>query len=554
MSKEKNDQIAVEEAAEHGHSHEHDHDHGEHGHVHGPDCDHDHDHDHGPEPIQLELEELTAEARAEANKKRGGKLEDAAYTLVSQEARPGSVVALSIELSKDVYLAEQGFLLKELSKDVTLPGFRKGKAPIKLLQIRLGEDAGRDTIRSLAVNVLRQEQAKQEFNHVAKPQIVDYDVHGAEKVTFAAELEVQPTVEAKTYKGLTVEIEQTEISEADIDARIEEMRQRGAMVEKVAEGSPIEEGDTLLVDINVTNGKGERLGHLSRENRTLQNFKTELPEAVAAALEGKKAGETAEAKVTQTATNRKGEEIKHEDTWSVTVKEVRRKRVPELNDDFAKDLGDYATLADLRAKVRTDLEKSGKDRQRNASLGALFAKLIAENPVDPPRSMIARQQSDLVMQDTRQLERMGLRLEHVIQDADKYMSDQRASAGEMIKVALLTDAIAKAENLEVSDADLDAEIEKLATETGRKPLAVRARLEAQKQLDQFRLEVARTKLGDFLLRNNTVNVVAPKPAAEVAAAGEGDVIDAEPAGASAKPAPKKAAKKAAAKKPKASEE
>lgn len=557
MSKQKNDPVAVEDAAEHGHSHAHDHDHDhdhdhEHGHVHGPDCDHDHDHDHdGPEAIQFDLEELTPEARAEQNKKRGGKLEDVAYTVASQETRPGSVVALSIEVAKPAFEAEQAFLLKELSKDVTLPGFRKGKAPIKLLQIRLGEDAGRDTVRSLALNVLRQEQAKQNFNHVAKPQVVDYDVKGADAIRFVAELEVQPQVEAKKYKGLSAEVEQAEVADADVDARLQELRQRGAVIEPAAADATVEADDQLQVNVVVTNAKGERVANLSREGRTINAIQRELPEAVAAAVIGKKVGETAEAKVTQQATNRKGEEITYEDAWSVAITEIRRKRLPELNDDFAKDLGDYTTLADLRAKVRTDLEKSGEDRKRNASLGALFARLVEENPVDPPRSMVARQQYDLVMQDSRQLERMGLRLEHVIQDADKYMSDQRASAGEMIKVALLTDAIAKAEKLEVSDADIDAEIEKIAGETGRKALAVRARLEAQKQLDQFRLEVARKKLGDFLLENNTITVVAPKPAAEAEAGDEAEAGETK----AKKPATKKAAaKKAAAKKPKAGEE
>lgn len=551
MSKEKNDQVAVEEAEHahtHEHGHDHDHEHGEHGHVHGPDCDHDHD--HGPEPIQIELEELDAKAKAEAEKKRGGKYADVAYTLLTQEPRPGSVVALSVEIAKDDFLTEQAYLLKELSKDVTLPGFRKGKAPIKLLQIRLGEDAGRDTIRSLAVNVLRQEQAKQEFKHVAKPQIVEYDVDGEAKVSFVAEVEVQPSVEAKTYKGLSVEVEQAAITEQDVDARLEEQRQRGAMIEKVGEDGKVEEGDTLVVDILVTNGRGERLGHLSRDGRTINNIAQELPESLASGVIGKAVGESVEAKIEQSATNRKGEEIKHEDSWSVTVKEIRRRRVPELNDDFAKDLGDYETLADLRTKVREDLEKGAKERQRNASLGALFSKLIEANAVDAPRSLVARQQYDLVMQDTRELERFGMRLEHVIQDPEQYMNAQRKAADEMIRVALLTDAIAKAEKLEVTDADVDAEIEKLANETGRKALAVRARIEAQKQLDQFRLQVARTKLGDFLLENNTVTLVEPKPAESAEAkGGEAEAEAGEDA--PAKPAPKKAARKAAAKKPKA---
>jgi trigger factor len=137
--------------------------------------------------------------------------------------------------------------------------------------------------------------------------------------------------------------------------------------------------------------------------------------------------------------------------------------------------------------------------------------MLEKNPVDAPRSLKARQQYEMIQRDTYELSRMGLRLEHVVHDADKYISEQRSGAEVQVKLQLLLRELAKIENLEVTDADMDAEIAKIAERTKRNPLGVRARLEATKELDRFREQLRVRKLEDLVLAASTIHKVAPKP-------------------------------------------
>lgn len=486
------------------------------------------------EPITLELEDLTEEGKKKTEKALGRQIPDVAYTVLSQESRPGSLVALRLETSREAYDAEQTRLLNDLRKEAVLPGFRKGKAPIALLLKRLGEEAKRDTIRALAVNALRQENAKQAFKLISKPQVVDFTLPEAGAVGFEVECEVEPAVEVKQYKGLSVEVETQAVTDEMVEQRLDGLRRQNAVVETAGPEATVGPDDAIVVDVEVKNARGERMDNLCKENQFMYAYSRELPEAVASQLAGKKAGESVSADVEHASTNRRGETVTHTDAYTVTVREIKVNKLPNLDDEFAKDLGEYESLEDLRAKTRKELEENEEQRQRGAALQALYRKLSEVNPVDAPKSLEAQQAYRLIMDDQQQLARMGLRLEQVIQDADKYLADQRANAAEMIKVRLILDKIAETEKLEVTDADVDAEIETMAEKTGRKPLAIRARLEAQKQLDQFRAGIAQRKLGDFLLANNTVTQVEPKPAEE-AATEEENVSDAEPVEADAKP-------------------
>lgn len=480
------------------------------------------------DPITIELEDLTEEGKKKIEESLHRPVEDIPATLSGQEKREGSRLDLTFQVARADYEAEQGRLLKDIQKEAVLPGYRKGKAPVRLLLKRLGEDAVRDTLRSVATNALRQENLKNSLKLTVNPRIIDYTVAetGQEPVQFVVEAEVEPVVEAKDYKGLTVEVEIVAVAEEAIAARIEEMRRGAAVYEAAPEGAEVAEGDTLVVESEVYGSQGQKMESQSRPRWDLYDFKEQLPGPVGEQIVGKKIGETVEAQVPQTSTNRRGEEVVHEDSWKVTIKEIKRMRLPELDDEFAKDLGDYATLEDLKSKVRADLEAAATEREKAAAVNQLYRKISELNPVDVPQSLLNVRTYELIMQDREQLARYGMKLEHVIQDTEAYLQNQRASAGEIAKISLLLQDIAQKENLTVTEEDVEKAIAVLAERQGRKPLAVRARLEAQRQLDQFRDQVAREKINDFLLANSTVNKVEPKPA-EAAKAEEGKAAEGE---------------------------
>ena len=494
------------------------------------------------EPIPIDPDDLTEEAREQAEEKLNRKIEDLAYRMVEQEPREGSLVALRLAVTRDVYLAEQEILLNDLRKEITLPGYRKGKAPLKLVQIRLGDEAVRDTVGSIAVNLLRQEIAKQNFKISARPQVMGYATPGddQDELTFEIEIEVEPEVELKQYKDLSVEVEVQPVIDEAVDDYLERLRLEGAVTESGGPDAVFKEGDELVVDVVVTNDRGERLDHLCKTGQNVNDLASELPGELGGQLVGKKVGESVAETIKNTVTNRRGQEVTHEDTYTVTVRDIKVSRLPELDDEFAKDLSEYDTLAELKTALREELEDREEERRRVEALAKLFDQIIEKNPVQAPRSMTAAAQYDQIMRDSYQLSRLGMRLGDVVRDADKYMHDQRDDAAQSVKRELLTLEIAKTEKLEVTDADVDKEIERMAEASGRKALAVRARLEANKELDGLRSRLERAKIADFLLEHNEVKNVPAKPKeapaeAPVAAdAAESTVDESSPEGESEK--------------------
>lgn len=496
----------------------------------------------GPKPVAIERDALTAEARDKAAEEAGKPVEDLPYAVKAEESLPHSVLALTFEVPAETVSAELDRYYKSLRKEVTLPGFRKGKAPIKLLRIRLGKDGDKEAMHEIATNTARQEVLKRELELVGDAQIVKWTLQDGQPLEAEIHFEVQPTVELKKYKGLEVEVERAEFKPAMIDEELERLRNQHARQESAGKGHAIQAGDAIVVDMSVTGQGGKELGHLGRQNLMIRDFKNELPAELADQVEGRKVGDEVSAEIETERKSRRGETIKHTDTYTLAVRDIKVTRLPEIDDEFAKDLGEYDTLKELKAGIEKQIRARIEESGRQNAVGRLMAALVEHNPVEAPRSLVGQAQYRAMMNDTMQLAQMGLRLEDVVQDSEGYMAQQHQQADMLIKQGLIRAELAKVENLEVSDEDLDKEIERMAEEQGRKPLAVRAKLEADKRLDGLREELLNQRITDFLLENNKVKEVEPGKAEE---ASKKKTDDKDPGG---KDKPKKAAKKTAAKK------
>lgn len=489
----------------------------------------------GPQPVSIPRDRL-----APPSEEDDAPAEEVAYKLSSEERKPQAVTVLHFEVAASDFEKELARYYENIRKDVTLPGFRKGKAPVKLIRIRTGEEGDREAMSDTAVSVLRREVAKREVELLADPQIVKWKIEDGQPLEIEIEIEVQPPIELKEYKGLEVEVETQAPNDAAVDGELERMRQGQAKQESADKKKKFEPGDTLVVDLKVLGRDGEELKHMGRENWSLYDYAQQLPPELADQVEGKKQGDEITAEITNTKKNRRGEELKFTDTYRLTINEIKVTKLPELDDDFAKDLGEHDTLAELREGVRKQLEERAAEATKQASIQNILEAIVEKNPVEAPRCMIAAMQYEAVMRDTVQLRQFGMQLGDVVEDPQKYMADQQQSAEARVKAGLLRAELVKVENLEVSDDDIEQEIARLAEEAGRKPLAIRAQLEANNQLDGLRDELMSRRVNDFLLENNTVKEVAAKPPQA-----EGEEAEAK---AEKKAKPKKASTKA---KPKA---
>ncbi|MFH0795313.1 MAG: hypothetical protein V2A74_14925, partial [bacterium] len=196
----------------------------------------------------------------------------------------------------------------------------------------------------------------------------------------------------------------------------------------------------------------------------------------------------------------------------VTLKEIKTAKLPKLDDEFAKDLGDFKDLKGLRDHIRADLERQEENRQRDEAITRIHGKLVDLNPIRAPKTLVAAQQLDQLQGDSQMFRQMGMSFEDLGEEGTKsYLERRRGDAERAVKLHLILDKIAETEKLEVSDQDVEGEIKRIAEQAGRKPLAIRARLEAEKKLESFRHDLVVKKVADFLIANSKIE---KKPAHE----------------------------------------
>ncbi len=505
-TKEQEGGVAAAESHE-GHEH-HDHDH-----------DHDHDHAHeGPKPISISGDLLTEEAKKEIKEQTGKPVKDIPYQVLNRETLKNSTLGLKFEVAAEEFKKQLDEYYEKLRADVVLPGFRKGKAPVKLIRIRMGNEGDQESMTQTATNVLRQEAIKEKLEIIGDARIVKWEIAESKPLQFEIYVEIEPKVVLSQYKGLKVEVETLEITDEMVENRIKALASDFATWEAAPAGHKLAEGDGVVVDVKVLGDKGQELKHMARENAMLTQYKAQVNEQIAEKMTGAEVGATIEAEIKQTRETRKGEKIESADTHQVTIKEIKIRKLAEINDELAKDLG-KKDLAELRSSTRKELEDSQAFQERSQALNRLTFEIIKQNPFDVPSSLIFSERYRAILRDEQELARMGLRLENVVQDADQYMHGQYHAAEGRIKQAYVFGELAKIEKIEVSDEDLEKEIALMAEKSGRKPLAIRAKLEAEKRLETMKNQLLDRKIADFIIANNTIEKVAPK-APEAEAEGE----------------------------------
>jgi trigger factor len=260
----------------------------------------------------------------------------------------------------------------------------------------------------------------------------------------------------------------------------------------------------------VTDTHGHRLESQCQANVFLRDPRAALPREVAAEIVGKKAGDSLTAVVERTVKTKAGKEVTHADTYAVTLREIKTMVLPALDDEFAKDVGDFENLAALRKRILDDLVDQQEQSKRAQVMEKVFDHVFELVPFDAPRKIVAAQEYQTILRDSAQLQRFGLDFSAVGQSTEGYLEQARANSERLVKVNIAIKAIAEKDHIEVTDAEVDKEIERRAEEAGRKPLAIRARLEAEKKLDALKQDLLLQKVEDFLMEKNTVNVVEPK--------------------------------------------
>ncbi len=405
---------------------------------------------------------------------------------------------LSIEVENARVAEELTRAYVALGKQVKLPGFRQGKVPRRILEQRFREQVEDEVIQRVVQSAWTEAVREHNVEAVAPPQVTNNSGLKADSpFSFEARVEVKPKVEAKDYQGLPLTRTDTQVTDKDVEDRLEQMRQSMARLEPVEGRDVAQPGDFATVDY-VATVDGKDFPGSKADGVTVEITAGELVESNVAALEGAKVGEAKEIDYTFPADYRV-EDVKGKTArFKFDVKGLKKKVVPELNDDFAKETGEAQTLEELRGKVRTDLEKGKRNKAQGEERDALIKALIERNAFDVPRSMVERTIDNMLENRLRAMARMGMDPRQLNLDFNRLREEMREEATQEVKGTLLFEAIAQKENIQASDEDLEKKIEELAKEANQAVAVVRKYFKDPEERQGLSLRLREEKTIEFL--------------------------------------------------------
>ncbi len=348
-----------------------------------------------------------------------------------------------------------------IQKKAKLQGFRPGKAPMQLIK-RTYSDAMRDDVmRRLYQQTLYQAMDEHKVEPLDSPVIESDILEAGVPFKYSALFEVMPQILLNEYSGLTALKETYVAKPENVENELKRMQENMAQLIPLAEDAAVENGCTVSVDYTITveGSPEENSGAQTAEvevgaNRLIPGFEEQLI--------GLKAGESKEFTLDLPAGGDNAEPTGKKGLFSVTVKDVKRKELPELDDEFAQQFGEFTTMDELRAKMVEYHDKNEKDRIENEFKERVIQALIKKNPLDVPESMVKRQLDHMFENLKNRLKSQQMSLEMMGLDAESFRARFRDDAVDKVKGGLLLMALVEKENVSVSDEDLTAHYEKIA--------------------------------------------------------------------------------------------
>ena len=423
---------------------------------------------------------------------------------VSVEEVSPSRRALTVEVPADRVGPRVEAAYRTLGQRVSLPGFRKGRVPRALLEQRFRGQVREDVIRDLIPESYIEALREAHVEPLGDPTVEVVSFEEGQPLRYRAVVDVKPPLEVKDYLGVPVTRKEVTVTDEEVEALLQQMRERAGEYVPM-EGWPALKEDLCILDYHGTvNGRPLKGGRGSQVSVVLGSG-TFLP-AVEEGLVGAQKGETREVRVDFPDTYPRKELRGKRAAFTVTVREVKKKRVPALDGEFAKAVGGVGTLRELREKVRGDL-LGFKEREWDGEVKVRILARIAEtNPVEVPAALVEAEVDALVAEMLHALAAQGARIRGLDETKTRNIRAKfRDAAVQRVHHRLLLEAIAAQEAVTVSDQELHEELERAAAGTGRSATALWEALEKEGRLPGLRGELLQRKTADLLLSRARVS-------------------------------------------------
>jgi len=403
---------------------------------------------------------------------------------------------MSVEVGPDEVAAETENALRRYSRQVKLPGFRAGKAPIAMVKKRFAKEIDEDVRDSLIGRLYREAAREKGFRPIGDPVLDEIQHEVGQPFRIKTTFEVAPVIEPKNYKEVEVRKGAVEVGEADVDKVVDELRESNARL-RTEEGREAVTGDFLVADV-VGTSDDEGFEPLKREKALMEVGATDnLPEFNDGLL-GAKAGETREFAVPYPAEYPTEKLAGKTVRYAVHVHEVKIKEVPAADDDFAKDMGDFENLEALRTRIRDDLVHRKEHEVEGQVRRDVLDKILLENPAPLPEILVEHEIQNRLEDLIRNLMMQGIDPSKMDLDWKQLRERQEEGARKAVHARLVLDAIAAAEGLTVDPKEVDARVRREAERIQESHEELRARLKKGGGMEALQNQLLREKTLDFV--------------------------------------------------------
>jgi trigger factor len=412
---------------------------------------------------------------------------------------------LDLEIPADEVSKAMDRVTKEFAKVARIPGFRPGKAPMTLIRRRFADDIKGEVLQSLVPERVEKAVTEQKLTPVSQPQVEKLDFNDGQPLKFRAVFEVLPEFELGNYKDLQLEMPTMEVNDEDVTKTLEEMRERAAAFAP-AEGRPVQDGD--FVQLKLT-GTPERGGEPLQADSVLCHIGAEETMApFNENLRGVNIGDHKDFDVPYPADYPDAKLAGNTYHYSVDVLGIKTKKLPDLNDDFAKDVSDATTLDELNKKIREGLEHQRDHKHKDLLREKVLAEIVKLHDFPVPQALVEHQMDVRLERVVRSLAQQGVDPRAVNIDWVSLRKRNEDRAKDDVKAELIVDRIATAENIDVTEEEVEHELEHLAGHSNESAEAIRARLTKQGTLDRIKAKLRSDKTLDWLAQNAKISTTA----------------------------------------------
>jgi trigger factor len=420
--------------------------------------------------------------------------EDMKVDVIEQEDKKKK---LTFEIPQDVISEELGKIYREINSTAKIKGFRPGKVPKAILKRFFWNRIESEVIQKLVPSYYSKAISEANLQPIGEPKFDDLFVEEGKSLSVGVTLEVKPVIEPKDYTNIEVKWQKTEATDEDVILMLTNLQEKNAQFE-VVEDRPVQEGDIVFLDYEGT-VDGKPIDKKKKEDLQIEIDSKGEKGDFAKALIGLRKGETKRIALTFSENFPKKELCGKACVLDVIIKEIKEKKIPVLDDEFARDLGEYDDLESLKKEIREKIQASLDSQAENIAKEGLINSLIERNPFDPPEAMIESRIDDIIAGIENQLRLGGNYVNTGKWDRDKAREELRPKAKKDVHLALIQEGIANKEGLKISEEEIEKQIEILSLQTKQDFDELKNRAKTEGSWDKIRASLLMDKAMDFVM-------------------------------------------------------